>query len=741
MTVKLEGPEAGRSAIVPEKWDDAVVRFAGDSGDGMQLTGSQFTTTSALLGNDLSTLPDFPAEIRAPAGTLAGVSAFQVRIADHDIHTPGDAPDVLVAMNPAALRKNLPDLKPNGILIVNLDEFSERALVRAGYAGNPLADGSLEGFKVFKVEIGTLTRRALEGSGLDNKTVDRCKNFFSLGMIYWLFSRPLDPTVGWLRKSFAKRPELAEANIAVMRAGWNFCDITELFHHRYEVPPAAMEPGLYRNIQGNTALALGLIAASRRSGLPLFLGAYPITPASDLLHELARHKTFGVTTFQAEDEIAAVCAAIGASFGGALAVTASSGPGIALKAEAMNLAIMTELPLIVCDIQRGGPSTGLPTKTEQADLLQVMFGRNSESPLPIVAPSSPKDCFDTALEAARLALRYMVPVVVLSDGYIANGSEPWKLPEVTSLPDLRVEFRTDPEGFHPYQRDAETLARPWAIPGTPGLEHRIGGLEKEDVTGNVSYDPANHERMVLLRAEKVAGIARDIPPLEVDEGEGAEVQGADRQGAEVQGAEGNGAPGQAMDRQGHGANGRDGEMQGAAGSAENGGIGAKPQGAAGTARQGQTGAKPRLLVLGWGSTAGAIAGAVNAARARGLRVARAHLRHLNPFPRNLGEVLAGYERVLVPEMNLGQLAFLLRGRYLKDVVSLSKVQGTPFTRHEILARIVTLLEAPEAPGEARAARAARDARDAGDAGEIGAAGNAGDAGNARNAGGAGKPGG
>jgi 2-oxoglutarate ferredoxin oxidoreductase subunit alpha len=625
MTVKLEGPEAGKSAIAPERLNDAVVRFAGDSGDGMQLTGSQFTTTSALFGNDLSTLPDFPAEIRAPAGTLAGVSAFQVRIADHDIHTPGDAPDVLVAMNPAALHKNLADLKPNGILIVNLDEFTERAFVRAGYSGNPLADGSIERFKVFKVEIGTLTRRALEGSGLDNKTVDRCKNFFALGMVYWLFSRPMEPTVDWLRKSFAKRPELAEANLKVMRAGWNFCDITELFHHRYEVPAAVMEPGLYRNVQGNTALALGLIAASRRSGLPLYLGAYPITPASDLLHELARHKTFGVTTFQAEDEIAAVCSAIGAAFGGALAVTASSGPGIALKAEAMNLAIMTELPLIVCDIQRGGPSTGLPTKTEQADLLQVMFGRNSESPLPIVAASSPKDCFDTALEAARLALRYMVPVVLLSDGYIASGSEPWKLPDVTSLPDLRVEFRTDPAGFQPYQRDAETLARPWAIPGTPGLEHRIGGLEKEDVTGNVSYDPANHERMVHLRAEKVARIARDIPLLEVDE------DGTQRPGAE-------------------------------------------------------------LLVLGWGSTAGAIAGAVNLARDRGLRVARAHLRHLNPFPSNLGEVLARFARVLVPEMNLGQLAFLLRGRYLKDVTTLSKVQGSPFTRQEILARIVSLLE-------------------------------------------------
>jgi 2-oxoglutarate/2-oxoacid ferredoxin oxidoreductase subunit alpha len=617
------------SRIVPEKLDDVVIRFAGDSGDGMQLTGSQFTTTSALVGNDLSTLPDFPAEIRAPAGTLPGVSAFQVRIADYDIHTPGDAPDVLVAMNPAALKKNLPDLKVGGVLIVNSDEFNERNLAKAGYARNPLeppAEGAplgsgLERYRVFKAELGTMTKRALEGSGLDAKGMDRCKNMFALGMVYWLFSRPLEPTIASLERGFAKKPELAVANIKVLRAGWNFCDITELFHHRYEVQPAPMPPGLYRNIQGNTALALGLIAASRRSGLPLFLGAYPITPASDVLHELAGHKAFGVTTFQAEDEIAAVCAAIGAAFGGALAVTASSGPGIALKAEAINLAVMVELPLIICDIQRGGPSTGLPTKTEQADLLQVMFGRNSESPVPVLAAASPKDCFDTALEAARIAIRHMLPVVILSDGYIASGSEPWKLPDVATLPDLRVEFRTDPVGFTPYLRDPETLARPWAIPGTPGLEHRIGGLEKEDVTGNVSYDPANHEHMVRLRAEKVERIARDIPPLEVD------------------------GP--------------------AAGS---------------------------LLVLGWGSTAGAITGAVNEARRRGLAVSRAHLRHLNPMPQNLGEVLAQFASVLVPEMNLGQLSLLLRARFLKDIISLTKVQGRPFTRSEILDRIVELLE-------------------------------------------------
>ncbi len=614
--------EKPRHTAPPEKIDEVVIRFAGDSGDGMQLTGTQFTNTSALVGNDLSTLPDFPAEIRAPAGTLPGVSAFQVRIADYDIHTPGDSPDVLVAMNPAALKKEIKDLKPNGIVIVNTDEFNARNFAKANITSNPLEDGSLANYRLFQAALTTMTRRTLEGSGLDTKSMDRCKNMFALGMCYWLFSRSLDNTVEWLKKQFARKPALAEANIAVLRAGWNFCDITELFHDRYEVPAAKMEPGLYRNITGNTALAMGLVAASRRSGLPLFLGAYPITPASDVLHELSRYKNFGVTTFQAEDEIAAVCAAIGASFGGALGVTCSSGPGIALKAEAMNLAIMTELPLVVCDIQRGGPSTGLPTKTEQADLLQVMFGRNGESPLPILSASSPKDCFEVALEAVRLATRYMVPVVLLSDGYIANGSEPWKLPQVEELPDLRIEFRTDPEGFQPYERDSETLSRPWAIPGTPGLEHRIGGLEKENVTGNVSYDPVNHENMVHLRAEKVARIARELPDLEVF----GDPEGGD------------------------------------------------------------------LLVLGWGSTAGAIHGAVASARRLGLSVSRAHLRYLNPFPKNLGEVLGRFGRVLTPEMNLGQLALLLRARYLKDVITLSKVQGKPFSRQEILDKIQSILE-------------------------------------------------
>ncbi|HEY9420001.1 MAG TPA: 2-oxoacid:acceptor oxidoreductase subunit alpha, partial [Thermoanaerobaculia bacterium] len=596
--------EKERNTSVPEKIDEVVIRFAGDSGDGMQLTGSQFTNTSALVGNDLSTLPDFPAEIRAPAGTLAGVSAFQVRIADYDIHTPGDSPDVLVAMNPAALKKELKDLKPNGIVIVNTDEFNDRNFARANIASNPLEDGSLAGYRVFQAALTTMTRRTLEGSGLDTKSMDRCKNMFALGMCYWLFSRPMDNTVQWLNRQFAKKPHLAEANIAVLKAGWNFCDITELFHDRYEVPAAQMEPGTYRNITGNTALAMGLIAASQQSGLPLFLGAYPITPASDVLHELSKYKNFGVTTFQAEDEIAAICAAIGASFGGRLGVTASSGPGIALKSEAMNLAIMTELPLIVCDIQRGGPSTGLPTKTEQSDLLQIMFGRNGESPLAIISASSPKDCFEVALEAVRIATRYMVPVVLLSDGYIANGSEPWKLPSVADLPDLRVRFHTDPEGFRPYLRDPETLARPWAIPGTPGLEHRIGGLEKENVSGNVSYDPNNHEQMVHLRAEKVARIANDIPDIEVH----GDPAGGD------------------------------------------------------------------LLVIGWGSTAGAIHGAVSSARRLGLSVSRAHLRYLNPFPKNLGEVLSRFDKVLAPEMNLGQLSMLLRARYLKDVITFSKVQ-------------------------------------------------------------------
>ncbi|MCP3964447.1 MAG: 2-oxoacid:acceptor oxidoreductase subunit alpha [bacterium] len=616
---EAEGARAESSDA--QKLSEVVVRFAGDSGDGMQLTGTQFTNTSALVGNDLSTLPDFPAEIRAPAGTLPGVSAFQVRIADYDIHTPGDVPDVLVAMNPAALKTNLPDLVPGGILILNANEFNKRNLKKARYEVSPLDDSSLEGYRVFQVELTKLTRAALEDLELDNRSRDRCKNFFALGMVYWMFSRPLENTVEWLFSKFKRKTIIAEANVKVLEAGWSYCDITGAFQVRYEVEPAELEPGTYRNINGNSALALGLVAASRRSGLPLFLGSYPITPASTVLHELARYKHYGVTTFQAEDEIAAVCSTIGAAFGGALAVTSTSGPGLALKSEGMNLAVMTELPLVVCDVQRAGPSTGMPTKTEQSDLLQVMFGRNGESPIPVIAPASPADCFDAALEACRMALKYMVPVVYLSDGYLANGAEPWKLPRVEDLPDLRIDFHSSAEDFEPYRRDPGTLARNWAVPGTPGLEHRIGGLEKQELTGDVSYDPGNHERMTELRAQKVERIADDMPELEVF-----------------------------------------GEASG------------------------------KLLVLGWGSSLGAITGAVNVAWQQGIRVSRAHLRHLNPLPRNLGEVLSRFERVLLPEMNTGQMALLLRGRFLKDIISLCKVQGKPFDRREVLDKIIELLE-------------------------------------------------
>lgn len=614
---RVGGPE-----VNVEKISDVVVRFAGDSGDGMQLTGTQFTNTSALVGNDLSTLPDFPAEIRAPAGTLPGVSAFQVRIADYDIHTPGDVPDVLVAMNPAALKTNIRSLKPNGSVIINTNEFNSRNLKKAKYESNPLEDGSLDGYRVFEVELTRLTRETLAESGLDRRSQDRCKNFFALGMVYWLFSRPLDSTTDWLEVKFKQKPAIAEANIKVLRAGWNYCDIAGIFQTRYEVEPATLAPGTYRNINGNSALAFGLVAGSRRSGLPLFLGSYPITPASTILHELARYKHFGVTTFQAEDEIAAVCAAIGASFGGSLAVTTTSGPGIALKSEAMNLAVMVELPLVVCNIQRAGPSTGMPTKTEQADLLQVLFGRNGESPVPVIAPSSPADCFDAAIEACRMAIHHMTPVVILSDGYLANGAEPWRLPKVEDLPDLHIELAGDPETFEPYARNEKTLARPWAVPGTPGLEHRIGGLSKEDRTGNVSYDPDNHEKMIHLRAEKIERIADSLPPLEV-----------------------------------HG----------------------NPDGG-------------KLLVLGWGSTDGAITGAVNVARRDGLDVSRVHLRHLNPLPKDLGDVLDRFEHVLLPEINTGQMTMILRARFLKDIEVFSQVQGRPFTRGEIYDRIAEILE-------------------------------------------------
>ncbi|MGE0452084.1 MAG: 2-oxoacid:acceptor oxidoreductase subunit alpha [Vicinamibacteria bacterium] len=602
--------------------EQAVIRFCGDSGDGMQITGSQFTNTAALFGNDLATFPDFPAEIRAPAGTLPGVSGFQVNFSSSDVYTPGDAVDVLVAMNPAALRTNVRDLKPNGILIVNADDFKEVDLKKARCATNPLEDHSLDAYRLFKVDLTRLTRLALKELGLDAKSMDRCKNFFALGMCYWLYNRSTQATERWLDDKFKSKPQLAEANKLAMKAGYAYCEATEAFQVSFEIPPAKLEKGTYRNISGNVALALGLIAASQRSGLRLYQGSYPITPASDILHELSLYKEFGVITFQAEDEIAAVTAAIGAAYAGSLAVTTTSGPGMALKMEAIGLAVMTELPLVICDIQRGGPSTGLPTKTEQADLLQAVFGRNSEAPLPVLAAATPGDCFWMAFEASRIALKYMLPVILLSDGYLANGAEPWRIPAASELPQIPVRFRTEAEGFMPYARDPQTLARPWAVPGTPGLEHRIGGIEKQETTGHVNYEPQNHERMVRIRAEKVARIAQDIPdvvPAGAPEGE--------------------------------------------------------------------------LLIVGWGSTYGSITAALRAQAGKGRRVGHVHLRHLNPFPQNLGDVLKRYEKVLVPEMNLGQLVTMLRARYLVDAISYSKVQGQPFKQAEIEAKIDEILAA------------------------------------------------
>ncbi len=601
--------------------DQVVIRFAGDSGDGMQLTGDRFTSETAAFGNDLSTLPNFPAEIRAPAGTLPGVSSFQLHFADHDIMTPGDAPDVLVAMNPAALRANAGDLAPGATVVVNTDEFSTRSLAKAGYAANPLEDGSLAAYQVQAVPLTSTTVRALADFDISKKDAERAKNMFALGLLSWMYHRPTEGTIRFLEEKFARKPEIAAANVAAFRAGFNYGDTTEAFAVSYEVKPAPLPPGTYRNISGNLALAYGLVAASVQSGLPLFLGAYPITPASDILHELAKHKRFGVRTFQAEDEIAGIGAALGASFGGALGVTTSSGPGIALKSETIGLAVSLELPLVVCDIQRGGPSTGLPTKTEQSDLLQALFGRNGEAPVPVLAPRSPADCFDTAMEAVRIATTYRTPVFLLSDGYLANGSEPWRVPDVRSLPDLAVSFTTEPNGpdgeFLPYLRDPQTLARPWAVPGTPGLEHRIGGLEKADRTGTISYDPVNHDLMVRSRQAKVDGIARSLPPLEVDD------------------------------------------------------------------PPGPNGETARVLVLGWGSTYGPIGAACRRVRRSGLSVAQAHLRHLNPFPADLGDVLRRYDRVVVPEMNLGQLALLLRARYLVDVIGYNQVRGLPFRASEL----------------------------------------------------------
>jgi 2-oxoglutarate ferredoxin oxidoreductase subunit alpha len=597
----------------------AIIRFAGDSGDGMQIAGSRFTETSAFFGNDLSTFPDFPAEIRAPAGTLFGVSGFQIQISSQDIYSPGDEPDVLVAMNPAALKVNLKDLKSHGTIIANEDAFSEKNLQLAGYESNPLEDGSLAGYKLLKVPITKATNNAVAELGLNAKDANRCKNFYALGLTYWLYDRPLEITENWLHSKFTGRPEIAEGNVKALRAGYYFGETAEIFTTRYKVAPAKLPKGIYRNVTGNHATALGILSASIKSGLPLFLGSYPITPASDILHELSGYKNFGVKTFQAEDEIAAICAAIGASFGGSLAFTTTSGPGMALKQEAVGLAVILELPLVICNVQRGGPSTGLPTKTEQADLLQVVSGRNGECPLPVLAAATAADCFNMVYEAARIAVKYMTPVVLLTDGYLANGAEPWNIPHVKDLPDIKVKFTTEKEGFFPYSRD-ENLARPWVKPGTPGLEHRIGGLEKQHITGNVSYDTQNHEFMVKMRDQKVQNIANDIPLLEVD-----------------------------------------GEPEG------------------------------ELLIIGWGSTYGSITAAKERLKAKGHKVSRIHLRYLNPFPKNLGEIIKKFKKVLIPELNLGQLRKLIRAEFLVDAIGLDKVQGLPFKASEIERKVLELL--------------------------------------------------
>jgi len=619
-----------------QRLDRVVIRFAGDSGDGMQLTGDRFTSETASLGNDLSTLPNFPAEIRAPQGTLPGVSSFQLHFADHAVLTPGDAPDVLVAMNPAALKANLPDVPRGATIIVNTDEFTKRNLAKVGYAASPVDDASLDSYHVHTVALTSITVEALAGFDLSRKDKERAKNMFALGLLSWLYTRPTDGTEQFLKNKFGSKPEMLEANLAALHAGFNYGETTEDFSVAYEIAPARMPSGTYRNITGNVALAYGLVAAAHRTGVRLVLGAYPITPASDILHTLSGLKRYGITTFQAEDEIAGVGAALGASFGGSIGVTTTSGPGIALKAETIGLAVSLELPLVIVDVQRGGPSTGLPTKTEQSDLLQAMFGRNGEAPVPVIAPQSPGDCFTAALEAVRIATTYRTPVFLLSDGYLANGSEPWRIPEIADLPRIDPHFATETNGvdakgnptYHPYLRDPETLARPWAIPGTAGLEHRIGGIEKADVTGDISYDPDNHDTMTRLRQAKVDGIAKTIAPLEVDD------------------------PG---------------------GDAE-------------------------VLILGWGSTYGPIAAATRLVRNAGTSVARAHLRNLNPFPANTGDVLRAYKRVIVPEMNLGQLALLLRAKYLVDVQSHTQVRGLPF-RAADLADVLTTATQQVAQGE------------------------------------------
>ncbi len=601
--------------------DEVTIRFAGDSGDGMQLTGTQFTNTTAILGNDLSTLPDYPAEIRAPQGTTFGVSGFQIHFGSTEINTPGDSCDMLVAMNAAALKVNLPSLLKGGSIIANTDGFNDKNLKLAGYSSNPLKDGSLSDYQVFEVNITKLTTNALQEMNLSSKLVDRSKNFFALGMMYWLYNRPLEPTLKWLTEKFANKPDIRDANTRVLKAGWNYGETTEIFKVRYEVAPARLAPGKYRNITGNQAAAWGLMAAAKKAKLDLFLGSYPITPASDILHELSIHKNFGVKTFQAEDEIAGITSAIGASFAGALGATTTSGPGLALKTEALGLAVMVELPLVVIDVQRGGPSTGLPTKTEQADLLQAMYGRNGESPIPVIAAATPSDCFNVVFESARIAIKFMTPVICLTDGYLGNGSEPWLIPNYEKLPDISPHFRTNPEGFLPYLRDEVTLARPWAIPGTPGLEHRIGGLEKEHLTGNVNYEPENHELMVRLRSEKIGRIANDIPPAETE-----------------------------------------GDQQG------------------------------EVLVVGWGSTYGAIKTAVQRHRAKGHSVSHLHLRYLHPMQKNVGNILSQFKMILVPETNLGQLIKILRSNYLVPSVGFNKIQGLPFRAGEIEKKIDELLK-------------------------------------------------
>jgi 2-oxoglutarate ferredoxin oxidoreductase subunit alpha len=618
MSAIIENPPASARERDVEEVETVTIRFAGDSGDGMQLTGTQFTNTSAIVGNDISTLPDFPAEIRAPAGSLPGVSGFQLNFSSHDIRTPGDQPNVLVSMNPAALKVNLPDLEDGGTLIINTDEFNKENLKKANYSSNPLEDGTLTGYRVHKLPITSVNIRALQEAGvqLSRKEMDRCKNFFALGVLYWLYDRPMEPTLEWIDAKFKKNPEVARANVVALKTGYNFADTTEVFTTHYKVKKAVITPGKYRKITGNEATAIGFITAAELAGRPLFYGSYPITPASDILHELSRHKNFGVKTFQAEDEIAAVCSAVGASFAGHVGVTGTSGPGVALKQEAIGLAVMTELPLVIINVQRGGPSTGLPTKTEQADLFQAVWGRNGECPAIVVAPATPAECFSMAIEAVRLAYRYMTPVFYLSDGYLANGAEPWLVPEIEDLPKIELKFATDPEGFMPYARDEETLARPYALPGTPGLEHRIGGIEKQHLTGNVNYDPENHHFMVLMRQAKVDRAAQDIPDVELFGGKSGKV-----------------------------------------------------------------------LVLGWGSTYGSITSAVEKLRAEGKPVSSAHLRHLNPFPSNLGEVLRSFERVIVPEMNLGQLCTMIRAKYLVDAVPFSKVKGRPFQIREIVRKV------------------------------------------------------